>query len=93
MNYQGALVRKDLVWSGVVFWFLVRYYPHLSAVLLLCLLISTYWESTSQVNENIAIGKPMELFSNYLATSSVQKFDFIHSFSCTHLFVVCSFLT
>jgi hypothetical protein len=49
MNYQGALVRKDLVWSGVVFWFLVRYYPHLSAVLLLCLLISTYWESTSQV--------------------------------------------
>ena len=49
MNYQGALVRKDLVWSGIVFWFLVRYYPWLSAMLLICLLASTYWESTTQV--------------------------------------------
>lgn len=49
VRVQGALVRKDLVWSGIVFWFLVRYYPYLSAILLLCLLISTYWESTTQV--------------------------------------------
>ena len=54
MNYQGALVRKDLVWSGIVFWFLVRYYPWLSAMLLICLLASTYWESTTQVFSKVA---------------------------------------
>ena len=47
MNYQGALGRRDLVWSGVVFWIMVTYYPFLTAGLIASLLISLYWERTS----------------------------------------------
>lgn len=47
MNYQGVSTRRDLVWCGVVFWFLVTYYPLLSIGLVASLLVSTYWETTT----------------------------------------------
>ena len=30
MNYQGEGSRKDMVWMGIVLWFMITYYPILT---------------------------------------------------------------
>ena len=47
MNAQGIISRKDVVWIGVIMWFMISWYPFLSVAMIVGLLISTYWEATS----------------------------------------------
>ena len=68
MNYQGVIVRRDLVWFSVVFWFMVTYYPKLSVGLILALLVSTYWESTAN-----NLGVMVNMFSGKITTSSNEN--------------------
>jgi hypothetical protein len=44
MNYQGLSTRRDFVAFLGIFWFLVRYYPILSAGLICLLFLSSFWE-------------------------------------------------
>lgn len=44
MNYQGNTTRRDFVAFLLVFWFLAQYYPYLSGGLIVCMMVSTFWE-------------------------------------------------
>ena len=48
-------MRKDVVWSAMVFWVMVRWYPYVSLALISCLLVSTYWETASTGVSNVMV--------------------------------------
>lgn len=46
VNYQGNTNRRDFVGFLLIFWFLARYYPYLSGGLIVCMMVSTFWEKS-----------------------------------------------
>ena len=68
MNAQGIISRKDVVWIGVIMWFMISWYPFLSVAMIVGLLVSTYWEATSS-----RMGVVVNLFKGKVTAGADEK--------------------